>query len=723
MATFQLANCESFARLADVSFPASSKLFSSSWCPTMDLFVMAVPLSNRHRLGLWKMGGTKVWDIEVAKLTEGSTEQTHSIVNVAWSPDGGLQIAVAHDPPRLSFHSVHNGAELRSIPLQISQKRLDGIWWMQGPDPVEPDGVTKLLRREGNVPGSAHSVLQMLPLLDALSDDTSSTSAPLYNIKRPKGGAASTQRKSVLPLELEKFPTLPQDPIAASISDVSATAAQAKSKDIIPARTERRDRSLENTVVVTSDDKGMLYLFLEGSYPLGEASLGFPCTIPSLHRPSPRSPFFTHPKRTRPNAPSTSPAPVMLRFPLLESQSLKNVAKVSTTVRTLLSYIIKVLEEMRKAWFGTESLEGGRDVGRKWIKVLEEQERMFDGATTKTNPIWELTNLLFTGKTSGAMREFLGGHGKLSERGMAQWESTVQGSLTILQESAERRVSPACERLIIVLEEARGWAVWSQQYAPYMFARAEIDECLALCHRAIELSEWLSKTAEIEFERFHEFMRWMKAETSRVTDGVVGDLRAPTYDPLEVSEYLDHGLLSSSLDKWFVGPMPQLNPSEVVRPSNPRSMADLLAEVNTVVDEEGEDPWRPSQSSFDSPFPPGLSQVHAPLEDLDRNLLALANELAVKCAAVFDRAAGATGRQAIVEGSTKSASRFVSPKSSRRSLTPLPMPSEQSKILFRDRLVIGSSDDGDDKVRSQLLAPPPPHVFRIVEADWFLRFG
>ena len=34
----------------------------------------------------------------------------------------------------------------------------------------------------------------------------------------------------------------------------------------------------------------------------------------------------------------------------------------------------------------------------------------------KVNPIFELTNLLFTGKTSAAMREFLGGSGKLSER-------------------------------------------------------------------------------------------------------------------------------------------------------------------------------------------------------------------------------------------------------------------------------------------------------------------
>jgi len=34
----------------------------------------------------------------------------------------------------------------------------------------------------------------------------------------------------------------------------------------------------------------------------------------------------------------------------------------------------------------------------------------------KTDPIFELTNLLFTGKTSPSMRDFLGGSGKLSER-------------------------------------------------------------------------------------------------------------------------------------------------------------------------------------------------------------------------------------------------------------------------------------------------------------------
>lgn len=43
---------------------------------------------------------------------------------------------------------------------------------------------------------------------------------------------------------------------------------------------------------------------------------------------------------------------------------------------------------------------------------------------------------------------------------MAQWEATVQGALTIVQESAERQIAPACERLVILLEEVRGWSAW-----------------------------------------------------------------------------------------------------------------------------------------------------------------------------------------------------------------------------------------------------------------------
>lgn len=90
----------SFAHLADVSSHPGSALFSSSWCPTMDLFVLATPLSNRHRLTLWKMGGSKLWDVEVGR---GDAEQER-IVDVDWSPSG-LSSSSFETPKRVALTS------------------------------------------------------------------------------------------------------------------------------------------------------------------------------------------------------------------------------------------------------------------------------------------------------------------------------------------------------------------------------------------------------------------------------------------------------------------------------------------------------------------------------------------------------------------------------------------------------------------------------------------
>ncbi|KAG8908102.1 hypothetical protein FRB99_000546 [Tulasnella sp. 403] len=616
------------------------------------------------------MGGAKVWDVEVG---DGHSPR-EVIANVVWSPNG-LQIAVVHHPPRISFHSCHDGSEIRSVYMVLpSDRKLEGVWWIDhGGDRVEPDGLMNMLRRDGNAPGSAHSVLQMLPLLDALSSDSQSGSATLYNIK--KGHNTPDQsHKSILPHELESFPSLPPNPIAASIAKGNSTTGRSLEK--ASPSTDKPDRSLEDTLVVATDDHGSLFLLLEGSYVLGRVDMPMSCSLTSVHKPTPAPVLFVH--GWSGDHHRTDLVPWSIQLSLLQSSSLRHVAKASTTVCALLTYLTKVLEEMRRAWFGTPSLEGGRETGRKWIRVLEEKEEMFEGAT-KTNPIFELTNLLFTGKTSGAMREFLGGSGKLSERGMAQWEATVQGALSVLQESAERRLSPACERLIIVLEEVRGWSAWTQRYSPFLFDTVEVDECLAMCHRAIELSEWLSQAAEIEAGRFHEFMRWMKAETSRVTDGVVGDLRAPTYDPLEVSEYLECGLLDSPLDKWFLGPVPQSNPSQV-KPLRSRTMGEVLADVRKVI----EDVSQPYDPSSDSNKPPGnvhKSEDHfTPLSDLDRNLVDLINELSSKCWSVFWRASGATGREAVVDSAAPANygdAQTTEPKYAR-------------EMLIRDRLVVST---------------------------------
>lgn len=203
----------------------------------------------------------------------------------------------------------------------------------------------------------------------------------LYNIKKGKG-PSNAVRKSTLSPELESFPSLAPNLLAASISSVAASAASAKAKETATANAKERD--VENTLVVAADDSGTLYLFLRGSYSLGQVETAQRGNITSIFRAnSTTSPLFFHSRRK--TSPATSHHPILASFlslPTLTSPTLYNVAKVSTTVRSLLTYLTRVLDDMQKAWFGTDSLEGGRDVGRKWIKVLEEKERLLEGCKT-----------------------------------------------------------------------------------------------------------------------------------------------------------------------------------------------------------------------------------------------------------------------------------------------------------------------------------------------------
>ena len=142
------------------------------------------------------------------------------------------------------------------------------------------------------------------------------------------------------------------------------------------------DRSLENTMVVASDSTGTLHLFLDGSYALGTIDLRVGSCASSVAQANQLSPFFVQTRMTLDSSSFTSTTPTTIQLPLLDSPAVRNVAKVSTVAHSLLTYTLRVLEDMRRAWFGTDSLEGGRDVGQKWIKVLEEKERLIEGRTS-----------------------------------------------------------------------------------------------------------------------------------------------------------------------------------------------------------------------------------------------------------------------------------------------------------------------------------------------------
>lgn len=89
------------------------------------------------------------------------------------------------------------------------------------------------------------------------------------------------------------------------------------------------------------------------------------------------------------------------------------------------------------------------------------------------------------------------------------------------------------------------------------------------------------------------------------------------------------------------------------------------------------------QESQDQP-PLAADSTPAALDDLDRNLVALVNELAVKCARIFAQAAGTTAREADVRTPR------TRPRSSSLSTSGV---DRLPAVLVRDRLVGSSSNE------------------------------
>lgn len=75
---------DAFASLAVLQLSSPCRLLPLACCPDKDLVVLVSRLGGRDRLTLWKMQGTKKWDIEI-ECDESSIE---SVSALAWSPCG-----------------------------------------------------------------------------------------------------------------------------------------------------------------------------------------------------------------------------------------------------------------------------------------------------------------------------------------------------------------------------------------------------------------------------------------------------------------------------------------------------------------------------------------------------------------------------------------------------------------------------------------------------------
>jgi hypothetical protein len=72
-----------------------------------------------------------------------------------------------------------------------------------------------------------------------------------------------------------------------------------------------------------------------------------------------------------------------LTMPLLSTRKARDFARLSSTARELVWYLIRIVKEMREAWYGSENQTGARELGPKWVRALEAKQKEFSAGKVR----------------------------------------------------------------------------------------------------------------------------------------------------------------------------------------------------------------------------------------------------------------------------------------------------------------------------------------------------
>jgi anaphase-promoting complex subunit 4 len=157
------------------------------------------------------------------------------------------------------------------------------------------------------------------------------------------------------------------------------------------------------------------------------------------------------------------------------------------------------------------------------------------------------------------------------------------------------------------------------QFVLFELAHGEVDACLDLIGRAIVITSWLAAVTRRELSRFREFISWLRYGKRNFNHLVIAIYRThlettaanptndasptPRHDILEVNNYFISGLVVSSIDKWFMGPVPQFLPKDLGVTGNEQGSATVLQRARAVTQDPAQVAWqfvRRIQASYNS---------------------------------------------------------------------------------------------------------------------------
>ncbi|KAK4687139.1 hypothetical protein P7C73_g2981, partial [Tremellales sp. Uapishka_1] len=299
----------------------------------------------------------------------------------------------------------------------------------------------------------------------------------------------------------------------------------------------------------------------------------FPSILPAIPPPAPDILYLRSP----------GPAEAEYRlltgtFPLAANTPLAArilaLARISDRMSGFLDVILRGLEAAELA------VRDGEKENIKWREELEtcaEQQAM-----TVPEVHADLFKLLTTGRSGVAVNEWLGN--RLTGRTIAKWELTMDSCCRNVQKIISESVAPAVERLVLLVEELRGWAKASTRLN---LDGAKIDRILDISCGLASLVESIRQIAEHESHAATEWIKWLKYEIARTTiqDPQTEELPLAVHDLKLVWSFMINGFISSPFTPHFPNlstkpPRDTLPPGMELYPARTiRSLDDVLEET------------------------------------------------------------------------------------------------------------------------------------------------
>ena len=184
--------------------------------------------------------------------------------------------------------------------------------------------------------------------------------------------ARSTPKPSALPNHIRNWPSLPPDPLAASI-ELSRDERPAPGEDL-----DVRDLTNVDSILVVVDSTGRVHLFLDGTYPLGAYYVHPSYTPASVFKPTLRNQLFVNARISTAGSVVHNLVPLGINLPLLDSKSTRQIAENSTTAKELVWYTMRVIKDMKRLWLGADGHDGARVMCPNWAKGLEDRQVKFN---------------------------------------------------------------------------------------------------------------------------------------------------------------------------------------------------------------------------------------------------------------------------------------------------------------------------------------------------------